>query len=70
MTDLDHLVNAVEITATLRDGFNSIADLQGPHKAFYYFAGKVCEKGYSPATEEKFVRVIRAAYDEYVAAHP
>ena len=70
MSDVADFLKAVEVSLKLSDGFKSVADVVGPEKAFYYFAGKVCEEGYDDATEERFVRLIRAAYDAYVESTP
>lgn len=67
MSATEDFMRAVEVTLKLRDGFASIADVYGPEKAFYVFAGKVVDEGYDDATEERFVGLIRAAYDDYVA---
>lgn len=61
-------IRAVEVTAQLRAGFKAVADLLGPERAFYVFAGQVVKGGFDDATEERFVRIIRAAYDEYMGA--
>lgn len=61
-------MRAVEVTLKLRDGFKSVADVVGAEKAFYVFAGKVVKEGYDDATEERFVRLIRATYDDYLAS--
>jgi hypothetical protein len=67
MTDVKDFMRAFEVSLKLQEGFDSIADVVGAEKAFYYFAGKVVEEGYDADTEERFVRLIRAAYDAYVA---
>lgn len=67
-TALHDFIRAVEVTAKLRDGFKTVADLMGAEKAFYVFGGEVVKAKLDAETEEKFIRLIRAAYDEYLAA--
>lgn len=67
---MSDLFAAVEFAARLRRDFAAVADLLGPEKAFYAFAGELAKAGMGAdldlETEKKFIRIIRAAYDEYL----
>jgi hypothetical protein len=63
---LDHLIESVELSAQLRSDFKAVADTLGPKRAFYAFAGEVVQAGLDKETEEKFVRIVRATYDDYL----
>lgn len=67
MSAVEDFMRAVDVTLKLREGFKGIADVVGAERAFYVFAGKLVDEGYEPETEERFVRLIRAAYDDYLA---
>lgn len=69
-TAMHDFIRAVEVSAKLRDGFKSVADLMGAERAFYVFGGEVVKAGLDAETEEKFIRLIRAAHDEYMAETP
>lgn len=66
MSDINELLRACTLTRQLQSGFKDVADLLGAEKAFYLFAGEVVKANYPLETEEKFVAIIRAAYDDYV----
>ncbi len=70
MGDLKDLIDAVELSAQIRDDFAVLADLSGAEQAFYVMAGHLI-KDRDPngaLSEETIVKVVRAAYDDYQRA--
>lgn len=63
---LEWLFKAHDLAERLRNDFKAVADLLGPEKAFYVFAGEVVTRGLDDETEEKFVAIIRTIYDDYL----
>lgn len=68
MNNLSDFINACGFTADLRHKFKDVADLLGPVKAFYAFATPIVQAGLDQATEERFIRIVRALYDDYVGS--
>lgn len=67
MTGLGDLFAAHSLSERLRSDFKSVADVLGAKRAFYVFAGQVVQQHYPEATERKFVAIVRATYDDYLA---
>lgn len=65
--------DAVVLTDKLRTDFAAVADLLGPKRAFYAFAGELTKKYQDQPEvsegEERLVRIIWALYDDYVETH-
>lgn len=63
---LAELFRAHNVAEQLRSDFKSVADVLGAERAFYVFAGQVVKAGLDAETEEKFVKIVRATYDDYL----
>lgn len=65
-------IEAVELSAKIRDDFAALVTIGGPVKAFEIMAGHMIadRKPDSAISEEDIVKVVRAAYDDYVQTHP